>query len=260
MGSDDRIEPEGPVESGELTEGDAAGPGVEVASDDVGESGGGGQEDSIPVEEQAEERPPARRRRPVAGLAVASYVCGTATLVPFVGIVALVLGIVARNRIRARGEDVRGAGLATAGVVLGAFGTSLTVLAIVVGFVALPGYLRDIRAHKEALVRANMKAVQVAIEEFRLWTGGMCPMGWQDPDGRGERFALLLANDLANPFTGEIGSDRCIQFERWPPPERYAESAIEAGGIVIYSDRDRYMVIGGGADGVPLVYVLSGGP
>jgi DUF1707 SHOCT-like domain/Domain of unknown function (DUF4190) len=78
--------------------------------------------------------PPARRGTNV--LAVASLACGVGQ--PFTGflstIPAIVLGHMARREIRRTGED--GAGLATAGLVLGWSGAILILLALVL-FVAL---------------------------------------------------------------------------------------------------------------------------
>jgi hypothetical protein len=199
-------------------------------------------------------------RRPLSGLAMASFICGTAAFVPLAGIAALALGVMARRRLRQQRGEVWGAGFATAGILLGAFGTALMVFAIIAGLVFLPGYRQEVEARKESLVRSNMKEVQSAIEEYRLWTGGACPLRWHDVDARGKKFVELLSDDLVNPFSGEIGSERFIDFEAWPPPEGYSEMRIGAGEIIIYGDRDRYMVVGGGVDGAPLVYVLSGGP
>lgn len=210
------------------------------------------------IESQSKER--SVDRRPLSGLAIASFVCGTAAFVPLAGIAALALGIMARRRLRQERGKVWGGGFATAGILLGAFGTALTVFAIIVGLIVLPGYRQELEARRESLVRGNMKAVQSAIEEFRLWTGGACPLRWHDVDARGKRFVELLSDDLVNPFTGEIGSERFIDFEAWPPPEGYSEMQIGAGEIIVYGDRDRYMVVGGGADGAPLIYILSGGP
>ncbi|MST32241.1 DUF4190 domain-containing protein [Acidimicrobiaceae bacterium USS-CC1] len=64
------------------------------------------------------------------GFAIASLACSVAALLPFVGIVGAILGIVfgfvARSRIRMSGE--RGAGLAMAGIVVG---TVMLVVAVV---------------------------------------------------------------------------------------------------------------------------------
>jgi hypothetical protein len=68
------------------------------------------------------------------GMAVASLVLGILWLYWIGSILALVFGYTARNQIRERGEA--GAGMATAGIVLGWIGVGVFVLAAVVGFAA----------------------------------------------------------------------------------------------------------------------------
>jgi len=67
------------------------------------------------------------------GLAVAALVCGVAQIVflgPLVGIPAIILGHVARSRIRQTGEQ--GAGMALAGLILGYIGLALTVIFVII--------------------------------------------------------------------------------------------------------------------------------
>ena len=67
-------------------------------------------------------------RGPTNGNAITSLVLGICALVVFppIGILAVIFGNRARREIAQRGED--GAGLATAGVILGWIGTALTAL------------------------------------------------------------------------------------------------------------------------------------
>lgn len=73
------------------------------------------------------------------GNAIASLVLGICALVVFppIGILALVFGNRARREIAERGDE--GAGLATAGIVLGWIGTALTalVVALIVVFIVV---------------------------------------------------------------------------------------------------------------------------
>lgn len=69
--------------------------------------------------------------RSTNGLAIASMVLGILWLYWIGSILALVLGYIATNQIRERGEG--GGGMATAGIVLGWIGVGFLGLAIVIG-------------------------------------------------------------------------------------------------------------------------------
>ena len=67
------------------------------------------------------------------GLAIAALICGVAQIFflgPLVGIPAIILGHLARSRIRQTGEQ--GAGMALAGLILGYIGLALTVIVLIV--------------------------------------------------------------------------------------------------------------------------------
>jgi len=72
---------------------------------------------------------------PISGLAIASLILGIGglTVLPLLGsIVAIILGIMARNDIRQRPHEVSGDGIALAGIVLGWIAVGLAVLSFVV--------------------------------------------------------------------------------------------------------------------------------
>jgi hypothetical protein len=73
------------------------------------------------------------RRKP--GKAVASLVCGIISLFllgPILGVVAIVLGVLARKEIAAN-PNLDGAGLALAGIITGAIGAVLAIVLIAAG-------------------------------------------------------------------------------------------------------------------------------
>jgi hypothetical protein len=74
---------------------------------------------------------------PTNGMAIASLVCGIGQLAagPFAGIAAIILGHMARRRIRLTGEQ--GDGLAMTGLVLGYIGTVGLVLLALLAFLLL---------------------------------------------------------------------------------------------------------------------------
>jgi len=68
---------------------------------------------------------------PTNGLAIAALICGVAQVMagPLTGIPAIILGHVARSRIRQTGEQ--GDGLALAGLILGYVGLVLTIIVVI---------------------------------------------------------------------------------------------------------------------------------
>jgi len=77
--------------------------------------------------------PAEARRKP--GKAVASLVCGIISLFilgPILGVVAIVLGVLARKEIAAD-PSLDGAGLALAGIITGAIGAVLAIVLIAAG-------------------------------------------------------------------------------------------------------------------------------
>ena len=79
---------------------------------------------------------PVPRQQATNGMAIASLVCGVGQLVAFfpAGIAAIILGHLARRRIRETGEQ--GGGMAVAGMILGYIGT-VGLLLFVLLFVAV---------------------------------------------------------------------------------------------------------------------------
>ncbi|MGH3928704.1 MAG: DUF4190 domain-containing protein [Pseudonocardiaceae bacterium] len=72
--------------------------------------------------------------RPTNGLAVASLVLGIIWIYWIGSILALIFGYVARSQIRERGDG--GAGLATAGIVLGWIGIGILLAILIIGFIS----------------------------------------------------------------------------------------------------------------------------
>lgn len=67
------------------------------------------------------------------GMAIASVVLGALWLYWLGSILALVFGYIAKSQMRAAGEGQEGAGLATAGIVLGWIGVAILMLGVVAG-------------------------------------------------------------------------------------------------------------------------------
>lgn len=79
--------------------------------------------------------PPRQTPRTTSGTATASLVCGILgwSVLPVIGaIMAVILGHVARNEIRASRGSLGGDGMATAGLILGYAGIGLAALGVIV--------------------------------------------------------------------------------------------------------------------------------
>ncbi len=92
------------------------------------------------MSEQQQYQRPAYPAPQTSGMAVASLVCSILgfTLLPTLGsVIGIILGYVARNRIRGSGGIIGGDGLATWGIILGWVGIALTLILLCV-FIVLP--------------------------------------------------------------------------------------------------------------------------
>jgi hypothetical protein len=98
-----------------------------------------------------------------SGLAIASLVLGILWVFGVGSLVALILGLVARARIRNSGGTIGGQGLATAGTALGGAGLGLTVLLTVM---ALPTVHAQQHRVARAEVASTLRNAAVAEESF----------------------------------------------------------------------------------------------
>lgn len=104
------------------------------------------------------------RLRPVSkscDLAVASLTLGIVSVpgycfAPGFGVVAAILGFMARSRIRRSGGHLTGSGLALAGIILGVFGTTVQLVGGTAGFVEAQARARVARAKTELRTLAPM--------------------------------------------------------------------------------------------------------
>jgi uncharacterized membrane protein len=87
-------------------------------------------------------------KRPTSQLAIAALVCGIAQIFFgfLTGIPAIILGHLARRRIRETGED--GDGMALAGLILGYIGVVLSVVVIVVAIVLFVAVAHRVQVHR----------------------------------------------------------------------------------------------------------------
>jgi len=104
-------------------------------------------------------------------LAVASLVLALIGIVPCLGaltaLLALIFGIIALTQISKRREELRGQGLALAGVVLGGLGLVWGFFCVpIVAAIAIPKFADLIRKSNEGATRGNLGAVRSALSIY----------------------------------------------------------------------------------------------
>lgn len=104
-----------------------------------------------------------------SGKATASLVLGILGLVicPLLGIVAIVLGLVAKAEIRRSGGRLRGDGFALAGIILGIVWLVLIVPAMLAA-IAIPNFLEAQTRAKVARTQSDMRSLATALEAYAI--------------------------------------------------------------------------------------------
>ena len=120
-----------------------------------------------------------------SGMAIASFVCGLLSFVMCVitGIPAIILGIVSLGQINRSGGALKGSGLATAGIVTGAIGSMLSVVAMLIALL-----LPAIQAAREAARRNastnNLKQIGLALHNYHDVYRSFPPQATLDANGQ----------------------------------------------------------------------------
>jgi type II secretory pathway pseudopilin PulG len=147
------------------------------------------------------------------GLSVASLVLGILALFPFsflTGIPAIITGAIALAQKRL------GRGMAIAGVVLGAVGTLVIGVGLILALI-VPNFVRFQERARRSSVKENMRVLQTALEAYAADHGGEYPgveSDWSNPedffyaylpggDPSGTDRSLIYGQLPLNPYTGE---------------------------------------------------------
>lgn len=96
-----------------------------------------------------------------SGMAVASLVCGIVNIFP-ASIVAIVLGHISLSQIRKSAGQLKGQGLAIAGLVLGYLGIVAIPFILIVAAIAIPNLLRAKIAANESSAVGSLGALETA--------------------------------------------------------------------------------------------------
>jgi Domain of unknown function (DUF4190) len=132
--------------------------------------------DPLPPTTPSTPTPNSSRPPESSGLAIASLILGILSLVCFglfSGIPAIICGKIGRTKIRNSAGSLTGSGFATAGIITGAIGTILSILAIGV-FVALPFFTRGMASKASASYQLachnNLMQIDGAKQQWALET------------------------------------------------------------------------------------------
>jgi hypothetical protein len=159
-----------------------------------------------------------------SGKAVASLVLGLLSfcLLLFAGIPAAILGGLALGDVRRGRGRVKGQGLAIAGLVLGLFGTLLTIPALLVGML-FPAVHRVREAAARVQSTNNLKQIALAMHNYHDVNGRLPPAGTRGLPGRPGDKPLLSWRVAILPFIEQQGL--YLQFrqnEPWDSPHNKA--------------------------------------
>jgi type IV pilus assembly protein PilA len=97
-----------------------------------------------------------------SGKAVGSLICGLLFFIPFLFVVAIVLGHLALSEIRKSAGRLKGEGIAIAGLVLGYMWIVGIPIILIVAAIAIPNLLRAKMAANESSAVASVRTLQAA--------------------------------------------------------------------------------------------------
>lgn len=139
-----------------------------------------------------------------SGQAIGSLICGVLFMFFPAAVAAIVLGHLAQSQIRNSGGRLKGAGMATVGLILGYIGVAFIPIILIVAAIAIPNLLRARTAANEASAVGALRTIATAATIYsrtygrgfpaRLANLGPSPTGGPD----NERAAGLIDRMLAS--------------------------------------------------------------
>ena len=173
-----------------------------------------------------------------SGLAIASPILGILFFIPFAPLLAVVFGIIALIKISKSKGELKGEGLAIAGVVLGGLMTLFSIFVLTLGSVALPRFTVCHRKADEGAAWADLDVLTTAMEMYYL----DCDVY---PSGKGKRTAVGLnaivenvenKNGWAGPymkFRRDVDGDN-IPEDSWGNEYEYETTTSDAKEYTIW--------------------------
>ena len=131
----------------------------------------------------------------------------------------------------------------------------LMIVVVIIGLlaaVAIPNFTRMTNRAREARVKVNMHALQLATEDFGLLSGGRYPDDASDTADNGQTLQQLIPTGAfpENPFTN---SPSIVVFDAPPTAGNPGEMAFNP------AMPDSYSIQGNGLDGLPMSLTLMRG-
>jgi type IV pilus assembly protein PilA len=105
---------------------------------------------------------------PTSGKAVASLICGIFSFMLPASIAAVILGHLSLSEIRKSGGRIGGAGIATAGLVLGYIGIAIIPFVLIVAAIAIPNLLRARIAANEASAVGTLRTIDIGATTYAV--------------------------------------------------------------------------------------------
>jgi type IV pilus assembly protein PilA len=103
---------------------------------------------------------------PTSGKAVASLICGIFGFILPASIAAVILGHLSLSEIRKSAGRIGGAGIATAGLVLGYIGIAIIPFVLIVAAIAIPNLLRARIAANEASAVGTLRTIDIGATTY----------------------------------------------------------------------------------------------
>ncbi len=198
-----------------------------------------------------------------SGKAVAALIFGIVGAIPFpflnliFSVLAIVFGSLARSEIK-KNRSLSGAGLATAGFILGLIDVVIAILILTA--IALPNFIMYQSRARDSVAKSNMHRVQDVILDFSQQRYDLkYPQTPDDKTDRGETFSALLAQlGLNNPYTkGPAAVTFKGDIRRAPDESEFID--IPPGEIYVYSDGTDFLILAGDRRGESFSFRLSSG-
>jgi len=103
---------------------------------------------------------------PTNGKAIASLICGVFAFMLPASIAAIILGHISLSEIRKSAGRIGGAGIATAGLILGYIGVAIIPFILIVAAIAIPNLLRARMAANEASAVGSLRVIATAAQTY----------------------------------------------------------------------------------------------